>query len=134
MLNIDSHRPIHAPDAASRVYGTDAVVISPEEGMVRLLNLTATRIWELAAGALTGVLLSQRSGVLQTLLTNKYIAVAISIAGFIAIGISVLYFDNRMAFPGWVALIPVLGKMELAGILVDREKLTKLSGLFVILR
>ena len=51
MLNIDSHRPIHAPDAASRVYGTDAVVISPEEGMVRLLNLTATRIWELADGS-----------------------------------------------------------------------------------
>ena len=51
MLNIASQRPIHAADAVSRVYGTDAVVISPEEGMVRLLNLTATRIWQLADGS-----------------------------------------------------------------------------------
>lgn len=50
MLNSSTQRPIHAPGAASRVYGTDAVVISPEEGMVRLLNGTATRIWQLADG------------------------------------------------------------------------------------
>lgn len=46
-----SQRPIPDPSAASRVYGTDAVVISPEEGMVRLLNVTATRIWQLADGS-----------------------------------------------------------------------------------
>ena len=51
MLISASYRPIHAADAASRVYGTDAVVISPEEGMVRLLNVTATRIWQLADGS-----------------------------------------------------------------------------------
>ena len=45
-----SQRPVHGLDAASRVYGTDAVVISPEEGMVRLLNLTATRVWQLSDG------------------------------------------------------------------------------------
>ena len=50
MVNDSSQRPIRVADAASRVYGTDAVVISPEEGMVRLLNLTATRIWQLADG------------------------------------------------------------------------------------
>ena len=65
MLNLDSHRPIHAADVASRVYGTDAVVISPEEGMVRLLNLTATRIWELADG-------SRSVGDIATALTLEY--------------------------------------------------------------
>jgi hypothetical protein len=35
---------------ASRVYGSDAVVISPDEGMVRMLNPTASRIWQLADG------------------------------------------------------------------------------------
>lgn len=51
MVNSAPQRPTHAPGAASRVYGTDAVVISPEEGMVRLLNLTATRVWQLADGS-----------------------------------------------------------------------------------
>jgi len=51
MATSPSQRPIRVADAASRVYGTDAVVISPEEGMVRLLNVTATRIWQLADGS-----------------------------------------------------------------------------------
>ena len=50
MATSPSQRPIRVADAASRVYGTDAVIISAEEGMVRLLNLTATRIWQLADG------------------------------------------------------------------------------------
>ena len=44
-------RPIHTPDVASRVYGADAVIISPHQGMVRMLNPTATRIWQLADGS-----------------------------------------------------------------------------------
>jgi hypothetical protein len=44
------HRPVRAATVASRVYGNDAVVISPDEGMVRMLNPTATRIWQLADG------------------------------------------------------------------------------------
>jgi len=45
------HRPVRAATVASRVYGNDAVVISPDEGMVRMLNPTATRIWQLADGS-----------------------------------------------------------------------------------
>jgi hypothetical protein len=45
------YRPVRAATVASRVYGNDAVVISPEEGMVRMLNPTATRIWQLADGS-----------------------------------------------------------------------------------
>ena len=65
MLNVASQRPIHVSDAASRVYGTDVVVISPEEGMVRLLNLTATRIWQLADG-------SRSVDEIATILTDEF--------------------------------------------------------------
>lgn len=46
----DNRRPIRTQDIAFRTYGSDAVLISPEEGMVRMLNTTATRIWNLADG------------------------------------------------------------------------------------
>lgn len=53
LCKVDSllQRPIHTPNVASRVYGADAVIISPDEGMVRMLNPTATRIWQLADGS-----------------------------------------------------------------------------------
>jgi hypothetical protein len=43
--------PIHAPSTASRVYGSDAVIIAPDEGMVRMLNPTASKIWQLVDGS-----------------------------------------------------------------------------------
>jgi hypothetical protein len=46
-----SDRPVHAASVAARVYGSDAVIISPDESMVRMLNPTATRIWQLADGS-----------------------------------------------------------------------------------
>lgn len=51
MMDSLLRRPIHTPSVASRVYGSDAVIISPHEGMVRMLNPTATRIWQLADGS-----------------------------------------------------------------------------------
>ncbi len=51
MMDSLLRRPIHTPSVASRVYGADAVIISPHEGMVRMLNPTATRIWQLADGS-----------------------------------------------------------------------------------
>ena len=44
-------RPVHASNTASRVYGADAVIITPDEGMVRMLNPTASRIWQLVDGS-----------------------------------------------------------------------------------
>ncbi len=44
-------RPVHATSVAARVYGSDAVVISPDQGMVRMFNPTATRIWQLTDGS-----------------------------------------------------------------------------------
>lgn len=51
MPEILLRQPVRSAAVASRVYGDDAVVISPEEGMVRMLNPTATRIWQLADGS-----------------------------------------------------------------------------------
>jgi hypothetical protein len=51
MADIHLSRPVHATNVAARVYGNDAVIISPHEGVVRMLNPTATRIWQLVDGS-----------------------------------------------------------------------------------
>ena len=53
MSNIDIRRPIHHPSTASRVFGSDAVFISPAENMVRMLNPVGSRIWQLTDGSNT---------------------------------------------------------------------------------
>lgn len=50
---MDQRKPIHSPRTASRVFGQDAVIISPAENTVRMLNPTGSRIWELADGSRT---------------------------------------------------------------------------------
>ena len=50
MNDIDLRRPVHHSSTASRVFGSDAVVISPAENMVRMLNPVGSRIWQLANG------------------------------------------------------------------------------------
>lgn len=53
-LNLPSHGyPIRHPQTASRVFGRDAVVITPAENTVRMLNPTGTRVWQLADGTHT---------------------------------------------------------------------------------
>lgn len=51
MVNSTFQRPVHADNVAARIYGSDAVIISPDEGVVRMLNPTATRIWQLVDGS-----------------------------------------------------------------------------------
>lgn len=46
-------RPRHHPQTASRIYSGEAVIITPAENMVRMLNPTGSRIWELADGTRT---------------------------------------------------------------------------------
>lgn len=50
---VNHRKPIHSPRTASRVFGQDAVIISPAENTVRMLNPTGSRIWELADGSRT---------------------------------------------------------------------------------
>lgn len=46
-------KPTHHPKTASRVFGDDAVVITPAENTVRMLNPVGSRIWQLADGSRT---------------------------------------------------------------------------------
>jgi hypothetical protein len=46
----DERIPTHHPRTASRVFSGEAVVISPAENAVRLLNPVGSRVWELADG------------------------------------------------------------------------------------
>ncbi len=48
-----TRKPAHHPRTASRVFSGEAVIVSPAENVVRLLNLTGSRIWELADGTRT---------------------------------------------------------------------------------
>jgi len=50
---VATRKPAHHPRTASRVFSGEAVIISPAENVVRLLNLTGSRIWELADGTRT---------------------------------------------------------------------------------
>lgn len=50
MSEIDLRKPVHHSTTASRVFGGEAVVISPAENMVRMLNPVGSRIWQLADG------------------------------------------------------------------------------------
>lgn len=53
MVHYSSRKPAHHPGTASRVFGDEAVIISPTENKVRMLNPSASRIWELADGSHT---------------------------------------------------------------------------------
>lgn len=50
MTNRDQIAPVHHTRVAARVYSGEAVILSPSENMVRMLNPVGSRIWELADG------------------------------------------------------------------------------------
>ena len=51
--NLPPGRPVAHPDVAARIVAGEAVVLSPNQHMVRMLNEVGTRIWELADGTRT---------------------------------------------------------------------------------
>lgn len=53
MTKPDRRVPLHHPQTASRVFSGEAVIITPAENIVRILNDTGSRIWELADGTRT---------------------------------------------------------------------------------
>ncbi len=53
MTNREQTAPAHHPRVAARVYSGEAVILSPSENMVRMLNPVGSRIWELADGTRT---------------------------------------------------------------------------------
>ena len=53
MESTTQRKPSHHPRTASRVFSGEAVIISPAENVIRMLNPTGSRIWELADGSRT---------------------------------------------------------------------------------
>ena len=64
--------------------------------------LPTTRAWELAVGGLVAVVLAHRD-------LSPAARAPLVWAGLAAIGVSALAYDDATAFPGWTALLPVLG-------------------------
>jgi len=53
MEETTQRRPAHHPRTASRVFSGEAVIITPADNVIRMLNPTGSRIWELADGTRT---------------------------------------------------------------------------------
>lgn len=68
--------------------------------------LIFTRAWELLVGALLAMN-SHRVGVLMR--QNNMVPFLLSVAGFLCIIISVVFYDSSTSFPGVAAIVPVLG-------------------------
>jgi hypothetical protein len=49
----DNRIPTHHPQIAARVFSGEAVIITPTENTVRMLNTVGSRVWELADGTRT---------------------------------------------------------------------------------
>ena len=49
----DNRIPTHHPQIAARVFSGEAVIITPAENTVRMLNTVGSRVWELADGTRT---------------------------------------------------------------------------------
>ena len=76
------------------------VATSSDQGVAYFA--TTTRIWEFAAGALLALAGSRFR-------LNGAWAFTAGWAGLLAIVIAALLFDAKSLFPGWIALLPVLG-------------------------
>jgi hypothetical protein len=53
MTQPDDRIPTHHPQTAARVFSGEAVIITPAENTVRMLNAVGSRVWELADGTRT---------------------------------------------------------------------------------
>ncbi len=80
---------------------------------------TLTHVWEFAAGAL--VALNWDSRVLTGWRTNRVVRASLSNVGLAAVVVAGLTFDATTIFPGYVALLPVLGTLAVivAGLPTD---------------
>ncbi|MCG8429591.1 MAG: PqqD family protein [Candidatus Omnitrophica bacterium] len=50
-MPVEKQYPRHSREAASRIIEGEAVVVMPREGVVRVLNETGARIWQLSDGS-----------------------------------------------------------------------------------
>jgi peptidoglycan/LPS O-acetylase OafA/YrhL len=80
-------------------------VIVTEQSQPTAYYAAHTRIWELAAGAFLALVLPALKR------TPKVLGLILGIAGLAAIIGSALLYDDATAFPGYTALLPVVGTM-----------------------
>lgn len=84
----------------------------------RAYFITPTRIWEFAAGGLLAVLAVD--GVRLGLPLRRLL----SAAGLVAILVAAVLFDESSRFPGWIALLPVLGTVAVIAAGSDGARFT----------
>ncbi|MGE3193745.1 MAG: acyltransferase family protein [Microbacteriaceae bacterium] len=82
---------------------------------------TATRIWELAAGGLLAVLVRR--------IPPLRVGVPVAAVGWVLIGLSFVLLNPSMAWPGYLALLPVAGAALViaAGVSHDAPRLRRLT-------
>lgn len=73
-------------------------VVSPDQAYF----VTPVRAWEFGAGALVSLTIGR-------LRARPLSATVLSLGGFAMIWGAALFFDKETAFPGWLAIVPVLG-------------------------
>ena len=83
---------------------------------------TLTRFWQLAAGSLLAVWLTNYN-VLQN--TNNSIKIFVGGGGLILIVLGALWIDGQMVYPGLLAIVPVLGA---ALVIISNIKLKQYFG------
>ncbi|MCU6480070.1 acyltransferase [Arthrobacter sp. A2-55] len=64
--------------------------------------ITPVRVWEFAAGGILAIAAAKVS-------MPRVLADVLAILGWVAIGISALWFGPQTEFPGWAAVLPVTG-------------------------
>ena len=76
----DNRIPTHHPQIAARVFSGEAVIITPAENKVRMLNTVGSRVWELADGTRT---VDEIAGVLAAEFDVDAAQAQASAAGFV---------------------------------------------------
>lgn len=88
--------------AAVTALGFLASVVITEISPDQAYFVTPVRAWEFGAGALISLTVGK-------LKARPLPATGLSLIGFAMIGVAALSFDKATAFPGWLAVVPVLG-------------------------
>ncbi len=103
--------------AASLITSIVWCAVAPESGYLS----TATRIWELAAGGLVAMLVRR--------IPPGRIGAPLAITGWLMIAASFVFLDFSLAWPGWFALLPVVGAALViaAGVPVASVRLRRLT-------
>lgn len=76
---------------------------------VSTFYLPFTRFWELLAGALIGYITWSRPRIASGLFASRGTNAALAALGLLLIVIPCLLYSKQILFPGWYAIVPVLG-------------------------